>query len=320
MCIMKRLWWVWVLLLILLVAYVTGRVAGYLSRESHALPHHKATDASVILHELQKARRQKPACKHHKAPIKNHKLKPKPKPTIRKPTVESFPKPASVKKRECAPAHPCLVIVIDDVHSAKELAAIRAIGYAVTPSIFPPYRLAPHTERLATGLHHYMIHLPLESGSAKFNRQTGTLFRTTPADRIASRIALLRRLFPKARYINNHTGSLFTSDRVAMRHLLEALHRYGFLFVDSYTTAHSVVRQAVRTQGGQAYIKRDIFLDNRQVPRYIRMQLRKAVTTAKRKGIAIAIGHPHPVTLQTLKRSKDILQGIAMRYIDEVAW
>ena len=316
---MKRFWWLWFLLFVLFVAYVTGRVAGYLSRTSDRLPYRKTIDASVILHELQKERRQKPARKHRNVSAAKHKPKPKPKSIIKKSTVEPMPKPVSVKKRVCTPAHPCLVIIIDDVHTRTQIDAIRSIGYAVTPSIFPPYRFAPHTERLATGLRHYMIHLPLESGSMKFNRQRGTLFRTTSEEGIASCISSLRRLFPKARYVNNHTGSLFTSDKAAMHRLLDALKQNGFLFVDSYTAARSVVRQVAKVHG-QPYIKRDIFLDNRQVPRYIRTQLRKAVAIAKRKGVAIAIGHPHPVTLRTLRRSMDILQGVAMRYIDEVAW
>jgi len=73
-------------------------------------------------------------------------------------------------------AKPQLVIIIDDVHTQKQLHDIQHIGYPVTPSIFPPYTLSPHTPRLARNVVHYMIHLPMESGSAKFN----TLSTTTP--------------------------------------------------------------------------------------------------------------------------------------------
>jgi hypothetical protein len=40
---------------------------------------------------------------------------------------------------------PLLAVIIDDVHTKKQLAMIADIGYPVTPSIFPPYDLAPHT-------------------------------------------------------------------------------------------------------------------------------------------------------------------------------
>jgi len=226
-------------------------------------------------------------------------------------------KPAVDRPTETA-AKPMLAIIIDDVHTATQIRRIQAIGYPVTPSIFPPYSLSPHTERLTSLAAHYMIHLPMESGSAKLNRQTGTLMRTFDEKRIDKAVSTLRFLFPDAHFINNHTGSRFTADAAAMARLYEAFKRYDFSFIDSKTTAHSTVRR-IAAQYGDIYLARDIFLDNRKSPAYIRAQLRKAVRKAKRRGYAIAIGHPHPVTLQTLREAKDLLKGVRVVYIDELA-
>jgi len=70
---------------------------------------------------------------------------------------------------------PKLVIIIDDVHTKKQLDTIQNIGFPVTPSIFPPYTLSPDTHKLARNAVHYMIHLPMESGNAKYDSQSKTL-------------------------------------------------------------------------------------------------------------------------------------------------
>ncbi len=226
---------------------------------------------------------------------------------------DKFPKHVRIRRFK----QPQLVIVIDDVHTSKQLSQIEAIGYPVTPSIFPPYTLFPHTERLAKGLRHYMIHLPMESGSVKFNSQSYTLMRRFDSKQLESKIARLRRLFPHAKAINNHTGSRFTSDKAAMRRLYPVLRKYGFVFVDSRTSPHTKVASIVRSYGDD-YLHRDIFIDNiRSVPA-ITAQLQKAVRIAIKRGYAIAIGHPYPETIEALRRAKGLLTQVKLRYMDEI--
>jgi len=50
------------------------------------------------------------------------------------------------------------------------------------------------------------------------------------------------------------------------------------------------------------YLSRDIFLDNQKSGEYTRRQLFKAVRLAKKRGQAIAIGHPYPTTYLTLSK------------------
>lgn len=212
---------------------------------------------------------------------------------------------------------PKLVIIIDDVHTRAQIEEIRALPFSVTPSIFPPYSLAKHSEKLAEGLRHYMIHLPMESGSTQFNKQTKTLMRSFSKSQIHKRIKELRRLFPDAAYINNHTGSTFTSSYRAMKQLYDILKLEGFDFVDSFTVGSSKVKKIAHEEG-DAYIRRDIFIDNKQNIGYILKQLKKAVRIAKRKGYAIAIGHPHKTTIGALEEAKPILKGIDVVYIDQI--
>jgi polysaccharide deacetylase 2 family uncharacterized protein YibQ len=212
---------------------------------------------------------------------------------------------------------PRLVIIIDDVHTKMQLQQIQNLGMKITPSIFPPYQLAKHSNMLAKNLKHYMIHLPMESGSKQFNKQTKTLMTSFSDERIADRVMEIRQLFPKAKYINNHTGSRFTSNYKAMKKLYIALKLEGFVFVDSFTAATSKVKR-IAHEFGDAYVRRDIFIDNKHTIPYIHNQLKQAAIKAKKNGYAIAIGHPHRTTMRALATAKQILKDVELVYIDEI--
>ena len=211
---------------------------------------------------------------------------------------------------------PKLAIIIDDVSSAKQLKHIMSLPIKVTPSIFPPYELSKSNHKLAQGLKHYMIHLPMQSGKV-YDKQYGTLKVTDSKEKMEARVIEIRRLFPTARYVNNHTGSAFTSNHKAMEMLYGILRKEGFVFVDSRTTGSTKVRK-IAHEFGDAYVARDIFIDNVHNVPYIHKQLRKAVKIAKKKGYAIAIGHPHSVTMKALRSAKDIFKDVELVYIDEI--
>jgi len=212
---------------------------------------------------------------------------------------------------------PKLAIIIDDVHNKKQLAMIQRLNMKITPSIFPPYDLAKESHLLAKNLKHYMIHLPMESANKKLNTQTKTLMTSFSDEQIADRVMELRKLFPKGRYVNNHTGSVFTSHYTVMKKLYIALRLEGFVFVDSFTQATSKVEK-IAHEYGDDYVRRESFIDNVQTVKYVQKQLKSAVQKAKKNGHAIVIGHPYKVTMQALKYSKSILKDVELVYIDEL--
>ena len=212
---------------------------------------------------------------------------------------------------------PRLVIIIDDVHTFAQLHAIQKLKLHITPSIFPPYKLATRSHLLAKGLKHYMIHLPMESGNTQFNTQSKTLKTTFSKVQIEARLKEIRRLFPTARYINNHTGSVFTANYRAMKTFYRIMKKEGFVFIDSRTTGRSKVKR-ITHEFGDAYVARDVFIDNVQTIPAIHKQLQKAVKIAKMKGYAIAIGHPHDTTIKALFEAKNILKDVQLVYIDEI--
>ncbi len=211
---------------------------------------------------------------------------------------------------------PKLAIIIDDVAFASQVRAIRKLPWHITPSLFPPTRRHPDTPKIAASLNHYMIHLPMEA--MHYNQpEDHTLTTNYTKSEIDNRIRKIRHWFPGARFINNHTGSRFTSDMAAMKRFYPIAKRYGFVFIDSRTTPETAVPRVCKIYH-DPYIARDIFLDNKPQKSYIQNQLRKAVRIAKSHGYSIAIGHPHTSTLKALADSKKILENVDVVYMDEL--
>ena len=224
---------------------------------------------------------------------------------------------ASQKATPKAGTRPKLVIVIDDVSHPWQIKALKALGYPVTPSIFPPSELSKTSNKLSYTLKHFMIHLPMQSGSAKMNRMQGMLRVTDSSQKMRARAKEIRKLFPKGVFVNNHTGSVFTSNYKAMKRMYGYLRAEGFTFVDSRTSGSSKLKRITKEYGDR-YIVRDVFIDNIQSVSYIRKQLAKAVKIAKRQGYAIAIGHPHKATFKALTAAKKLFRGVDLVYIDEL--
>ncbi|MCZ6132472.1 divergent polysaccharide deacetylase family protein [Campylobacter ureolyticus] len=211
---------------------------------------------------------------------------------------------------------PKLVIIIDDVASYEHINEIKKINLKLTPSLMPASSDFPNTPKIAKNLDFYMIHLPLEA--LKYNSNSiKTLKVNDSFKEISKEIYKIRKDFPNAKFINNHTGSKFTSNKKAVIRLLDALDKYGFIFVDSKTISNSKVEEVLKSKN-QKYIFRDVFLDNTQNLKDIENELKKAVQIAKKRGFAIAIGHPKKQTLKVLKNSGDILKGVEVVYLKDI--
>lgn len=231
---------------------------------------------------------------------------------------EETKKTAQKEKPVFVSNNPKLVIIIDDVTTKSQLRKIKNLGYKVTPSILPPTPSHSESAKIVNNLPFYMIHFPLEAQN--FNAAEKYTLRTTDSyEKIEKRVAEVRAWYPDALYTNNHTGSKFTSNEKSMNYLLTALKKHGFIFMDSRTTAKSVVKNLV-PKYGMPYIGRNIFIDNEKDFNYIQNQLKKAVKIAKKNGTSIAIGHPYPITLEVLNKSKELFKGLDLIYLDELPY
>ncbi|HEB7535963.1 TPA: divergent polysaccharide deacetylase family protein [Campylobacter coli] len=209
-----------------------------------------------------------------------------------------------------------LAIIIDDMANISQVKALQALKLKLIPSFFPPDKNHIDTPKLALKFDFYMVHLPL----AAMNYTRPELDTLNPSDsekRIFKKIQQVKKDFKDLKFINNHTGSLFTSDEKAMKKLYKAFEKEELIFVDSKTIASSKAPKVAKALG-QIYIQRDVFLDNRDDVAYIKKQLMEAVRLAKQKGFAIAIGHPRKNTFKALEQSKDLLKSVELVYLSEI--
>ena len=220
--------------------------------------------------------------------------------------------PASPKNNcltaEEMPQKPLIAIIIDDMGYHQRIGqALLELDLNLTFS-FLPY--APYTPEQAEAARQkgrdVLVHMPMEARDPAFDPGPGTLYlKDSPTKRAASITANLA-MVPQAIGVNNHMGSRFTADRTAMDHLLTHIQQKGLFFIDSITTSDSVAMETAR-QLGIKTAGRDIFLDNIESEDEICREIGLLVDRARKRGRAIAIGHPGQATLKALEHCRQML-------------
>jgi polysaccharide deacetylase 2 family uncharacterized protein YibQ len=99
--------------------------------------------------------------------------------------------------------------------------------------------------------------------------------------------------------INNHEGSRFTQSEPGMTLVMEKLKSRGLAFLDSRTTKDTVAAR-VAGEFGVPHIDRNIFIDNDETVDAVMAKLVETERFARQHGYALAIGHPHPTTIEAL--------------------
>jgi len=99
--------------------------------------------------------------------------------------------------------------------------------------------------------------------------------------------------------VNNHMGSILTSNPKIMNWVMEEISKHNFYFLDSRTSASSVAAKTAESFK-IPNLSRDIFLDHKQTRKFIQKQFLTLLDIARKKGTAIAIAHPHKVTIDYL--------------------
>ncbi len=230
-------------------------------------------------------------------------------------TLANPPK-AKAKKVEIYTSKPKLAIIIDDMQTASQVRAVKSLHLNVTMSFLPPRAARPNSAKLASHEKFYMVHLPMEA--MHFSAEEPHTLRIHDSQqKISAKIKDIKKLFPKVGYINNHTGSKFTSNEIAMNRLIFALNANHIYFIDSRTTAKTMAPKVLKNFGLK-YVARDVFLDHHMDKPYILKQIKKAIAVAKSHGSAIAIGHPHKNTLQALYESKDLLKDVELVQVNKI--
>jgi len=219
------------------------------------------------------------------------------------------------------PSAPRLAIILDDLGGDRAAAeAIFALPYPLTISVLPNHE---HSTEIANEAHRrgyqVMLHLPMQS-IAKETPEARELRPGMPATEVRALVGQFLENVPGVAGINNHQGSEATSDPELMEELMPVLRDRRLFYVDSRTTAATVAFDTAQSFGVPSAFRNVPFLDDVADVARVRKQLELALRGAREKGEAIAIGHPHPATLEALRgiQSHAQTQGIRLVFVSEL--
>jgi polysaccharide deacetylase 2 family uncharacterized protein YibQ len=213
-----------------------------------------------------------------------------------------------------------LAIIIDDLGNDRQAAeTLFQIPFPLTVSVLPHLQhSAEISEEASRRGYQVMLHIPIEA-PAGAKAENIELRPAMEPQEVTNVVQRMLETVPQAEGANNHQGSLGTSDTALMDAIMTALRERDLYFVDSRTTTATVAYTAAR----RAHVRtasRDVFLDDTEEVSAIRHQLELVVRDAKEHGSAIAIGHPHPTTLQVLAEELPKLQreGVSLVFASQV--
>ena len=230
----------------------------------------------------------------------------------------------SVTPLHCFAAEPAVIsIIIDDIGNNFE-AGKRVVNSSlpVTCSILPA---RPHSIKLARLAHkkgkEVMLHLPMQaSKSEKLGH--GGLTSEMSKQEFTRIVDISIDAIPHAQGINNHMGSLLTSNSGHMEWLMQTIANRDehLFFVDSKTSAETVAEYAAQSYHIPS-VRRDVFLDSIAHDKvFVKQQIQQLIKIAKQQGYALAIGHPHQTTLFVLEQelSKSTVQDVQLVTVSEL--
>ncbi len=225
---------------------------------------------------------------------------------IKETVVETTVETAVNKK----PKLPKVAIIIDDMGYDEVLGnEVLNLPFELTYSFLP---FAPFTRKLEKKAHisgkTVFLHLPLEPKDSAFNPGPGALYLHDSPEMQKEKFEKDLQEVPHAVGVNNHMGSAFTVDELAMSNIISQLKASSLVFVDSVTTPASVGLQIAR-RGAVKSIRRNVFLDNIQDEEKICEKLEQLVQISEKYGRAIGIGHPHRVTVNAVLRCGEKYRG-----------
>jgi polysaccharide deacetylase 2 family uncharacterized protein YibQ len=214
-----------------------------------------------------------------------------------------------------------LAIILDDLGNDRAAAeTIFALGYPLTLSVLPNHaHSADIAEEAQRRGYEVMLHLPMESIGRK-KSEAEELRPGMSANEVSKLVDQLLQGVPGAAGVNNHEGSQSTADAVLMGELMPVLREHELFYVDSRTTAATVAYDTAHRDGVRSGFRNVPFLDDVAEKGAVRKQVHLAIRGAREKGEAIAIGHPHPGTLEALRglAPEAKAQGVQLVFVSEV--
>ena len=207
-----------------------------------------------------------------------------------------------------------LVIVIDDLglHSGR-LQSLMALKLPLTLSFLPYAKQSPQlVEKARKKGFEIMIHVPMQPKDSKIDSGPNSLKVSMSSSEIQHTLEKNLNAFSGAIGINNHMGSAFTESTAKMQPVITEMKSREMIFLDSQTSPRTQGYKLAK-QAGVHTLMRDVFIDNRKDVEHIKRKLNQADAIARKRGHAVAIGHPYRETIEAIKQwAADRKQDVAI--------
>lgn len=215
-----------------------------------------------------------------------------------------------------------VAIIIDDLgFRADQDRAVLGLDRRIAVAVIPNAPRAGDMARLATAQRReLLVHLPLAHAHQQDCDAPVCPRREWSAERMRQHLAWAFDEVEGAIGINNHQGSLFTSDAAATRRLVEGLvlfnrERERPLFVIDSRTSPGSMLAGMAVEAGLSAGQRQVFLDHERSLEAIERAWLELLRLSRRDGSAIAIGHPHPETIEFLNQAVAMLEDQGIRLV-----
>lgn len=195
-----------------------------------------------------------------------------------------------------------MAIVIDDLGAGQAGSdELLAFPLPLTFAVLPGTAYADEVvETAQANGQTVLLHLPMEPVNlADNNPGADAIYVAMTDEEIRRQTGLLLDRLPGVAGVNNHMGSAATADARVMAAVLAEVQARGLFFLDSRTTAASVVA-AEAERIGLPYAENDLFLDLERTVPAVKAMVAEAIERALAHGTFIAIAHPHPSVAEAL--------------------
>ncbi|MCF7911572.1 MAG: divergent polysaccharide deacetylase family protein [Candidatus Cloacimonetes bacterium] len=192
---------------------------------------------------------------------------------------------------------PEIFLIIDDFGSfnnslLQEFCELDAeINFAILPNE-PYYKEV--MEKASESGHDILIHIPMEPIDLKNNNPgKDAILVQYNANKIKSLVREYIKRLPLAIGANNHMGSMATSRADVMRPVLQVLKENDIIFIDSYTSANTVVAEVAESEKMKIW-ERDMFLDDQKLSdAVLEEKFAKLMDISTRSNQIFVISHCH---------------------------
>lgn len=210
-------------------------------------------------------------------------------------SVPPAKKETSVSKYNIPQAvnNPIITFIIDDAGlSAANVKKYTSLPFPITIAVLPKLSQTKECAAVIRSSGKTMIlHQPMQAINLKMNPGPGAVRQEMSLQEVRQTVKdNLMELGSGVKGLNNHEGSLITSDEMKIGAVLDVVQDMGLYFIDSRTTKDTMAPQAALERDMKIY-ERDIFIDNIISREEMLNQIYRGLGIANKKGKVIMIAH-----------------------------